>query len=530
MKFIDILSILNENSEKKLEALNALKNKLGQKWPNISSNDIDKYIEWFEKTKDNFTSDNVAIRNFLYRFDGNHGYEKFQPLKPNNLPIVQNLKNILNYTENQIVSLYKEFSKSTSPEEVEVDDDERVFDEKNRIPTPEKIKASKALWYGDKYKVYDNNGFRIYEIPNQFVSVNFGYYLDTYHSSPYNFSGYQWCTTSWSTKNYYESKRADRYFYFIIDESKHPDIITDKNISKFYLSAFQVFRPEAHREYALTDITNPGELTKTKEELLKIYPKLSNIIDKLKYVPFDEETEMFIRNHIGRINEVPGHKYEYARVPRDQKLRYITNNGTLSTKRSWEHTDKVLRNIYIMTSTRENIIERFSTFEIINSLTTSDITALNNRLKMVIPEKSFKDIKVQSMSSEFIFDERISLLNSNISLYRSRKTKKFGIFNKESGEWLSKNGITYEPYYNRINEDYFMDENNNSYFVETYSINNSEDNNSFYCIYDTDKSFDGYFLSSEQWLKLNEKIEEMSKIDVDFDPDIDTDLKENGEF
>lgn len=528
MKFQDLLlSILNEQpSQKQLMAVNALKEKLKLKWTRLSPADINKYFDWFQKTKESFTPDNVSVRNFLYRFDGNHGYEKFQSEKPNDLPDIQNMKVIQNYTQKQIVDLYYEFQKMEEPDDV---DDEEIFDYNDRAPSKEKILASKKLWYGDKHLVYSNDGFRIYEIPNQFTSINYGYYLKTYHSPPYSFKGDQWCTTWWNNNNYYASKRVNRYFYFIIDESKHPDIVDNQDISKFYLSAFQVFKPGEYNKYALTDITNPGEPPKTREELIRIYPKLGEVLEKLTFKQFDEETEVTIKNVIGRINEERGSKYEYIRMSRKQKLLYITNGGTLRKAISWDYTDKILRNTYIMTSTVNNLVEKFSSYELFSSLSSSDLKSLNNMIGRFFPGKGLGLIRQQTIIHEFIPDQRKSIINPNISLYQRRNNKYFGLYNETNGEWVSKNGVTYKPEYKQTDEETFSDENGEYYLVEIYTINGAIDNTTFYCIFPLENDgIDGYFVSHSQWLKLKEKIDEMGD-DMEFNADGDTDLKEIGE-
>lgn len=531
MRFQELLfSILNEApSEKQIAATNALKLKLKQKWSGLSNEEFEKYFDWFQKAKDTFSLDNVAIKNFLYRFDGNHGYEKFQPEKPNTLNTLQNLKVIENYTKKQITDLYLEFSKTGEVDDV--DNDEEVFKSKDRSPNKEKVEASKNLWYGDKYLVYNNDGFRIYEIPNQFVSINYGYYLETMYKSPYFFPGGQWCTTWWNERNLYGSKRASRYFYFIIDESKHPDIQPNKEISKYYLSAFQVFKPGSSVKYALTDIKNPGEPPITKQELLKLYPKMSNILDNLEFKPFDEETELIIRNVVNNINEIEGHRYEYARMSRRQKLLYITNGGTLREKKSWEYSDKVLRNLYITSSTRDNILEKFSNKKLFSVMSDVDKKTLNNKIGTIFPGKGIEVIVNHIMRHDYIRDDRKSILNPDISLFKNRSDFKYGLFNKSKGEWLTLNNITYNDEYDQIKEDGFLDENNKTYVVEIFSKTGSEDETSFYAIFPSQRSdFDCYFMSKKQWDKLNEKIEELMGIDVNFSGDDESDIKEIGEF
>lgn len=519
MKIRDLvydLVIEAEMTQKRRDAIQKDLNFLREKWGDkFNPQEIEKYYEWFEKTKNNFNIQLPQWRSFLYRFDGNHGYSKFD---------VANIKEITRYTAQQIKSIYDEYNPIIGDEE----NNAEVFSSKDRSPTPEKVAASKELWYGKNNLIYENDGFRVYDINNQQTSINFGYYLKTLHDSPYNFSGSPWCTTWHGDNNYYPSKRPNRSFYFVIDESKHPDKVTNQDVSKYYLGALQAMKGGT---FALTDITNPGEPSFTAERLLQIYPKLSEVLDKIVFQPYDEESELIIKNVISRINEIPGNKYEYRKRDRNERFQYIAQNGTLQTAESWKASDKQMRNMYIMNSTRNNIYDRFSTYELFLELSESDKNTLSRRIGQELPGQTLSNVLQNAMKNEFVVGS-VSIDNPDILLYKSTKTNKFGLFHSKHIDWLTLNGVKYDPFFDFLDETVYVDDEGNSYIVETYSTSGQPDDRSFYCVKPSELQNDdvpAHFISAQKFEKLKEKIhfsgEDFSSV-TDFSPEDDVDLKE----
>lgn len=520
MKIRDLvydLVIEAEISQKRRESIQKDLNFLRERWGDkFSPQEIEKYYEWFEKTKNNFNIQLPQWRSFLYRFDGQHGYSQFD---------VANIKEITKYTSLQIKSIYDEYNPAIGGEE----NNAEVFSSKDRKPTPEKIEASKELWYGKNNLIYENDGFRVYDINNQQTSINFGYYLKTLHDAPYHFSGGPWCTTWHGDNNYYPSKRPNRSFYFVIDESKHPDKVSNQDVSKYFLSALQAMKGGT---FALTDITNPGEISYTVERLLQTYPKLSEVLDKIVFQPYDEESELIIDNIISRINEIPGHKYEYGRLDREFRLQHIAQGGTISTAASWQKSDKQLRNMYIMNSTKENINDRFSTYELFLELSESDKNSLERRISQLFEGGTLSLIVQNVMKNEFAVGS-VSIDNPDILLYKSTKTNKFGLFHSKHVDWLTFNGVKYDAFYNKIDETVYVDDEGNMYVVETYSKSGQPDDSSFYCVQPSDlenENVPAHFISPQAFEKLKEKIhlsgEGFSNV-TNFSPEDDVDLKEN---
>ena len=507
------------------ELSRAIKADLNRIWgKEMTPEEIEKIGTWFINEKSRFSVKQPQFVSFLNRFDGQH-YTKFDPQ-------VKNIRDHNSYTAEQIKFLYYEYvDKDTES----VEDDEAIFLQNptnpgriDRSPSDVKTEASKRLWYGNKYLMFNEDGFRIYSIPNQQVSINYGYYLNTMHQEPYRIPGGQWCTTWHNSNNYYAGKRPNRYFYFIIDESKHPDLVNDTSINKYYMSALQAMKPSANEpKFRLTDITNPGEPPVTEEELVKIYPKLRGHLDKFKFIPFDE-SELSIDNKLATITETPGARNEFIRVSRDERRQFIAAGYPIRLAISWQSMDENLRKLYINTNDERNFLDKFGSYELLSEISKSgaEMTTLERRYQQLFPGETIGTLIKQTMVNEFV-DERKSLTNGDVFLYRSKTTNKYGVFNGRKNAWVNKNGVTYNDQYVESSVDSYDDDQGNTYLVETYSKNiGTEDNTSFYCIFPITEEggTDGYFLSHTKWEELKTKLHPEDEVIQDFNPETDTDL------
>lgn len=506
------------------EMSKAIRADLNRLWgKEMSPEEIEKIGNWFVNEKSRFSTKQPQFVAFLNRFDGQH-YPKFDPT-------VKNIKDHNSYSVDQIKFLYYEF---VDKDAENVEDDEALFLQNpnnpgriDRSPSDLKEEASKRLWYGSKYLIFNEDGFRVYSIPNQQVSINFGYYLNTMHKDPYNIPGGQWCTTWYNSNNYYAGKRPNRYFYFVIDESKHPDLVKETSVNKYYMSALQAMKPSSNEsKFRLTDITNPGEPPVTEEELVKIYPKLKGHLDKFVFVPFDE-SELSIDNKLATVTETAGARNEFVRVDRDTKRQFIAAGYPLRLAISWQSMDENLRKLYINTNDERNFFDKFGSYELLNQISKSgaEVTTLERRIQQLFPGETIGMLYKKVMGNEFI-PERTSLKNKDVVLFKSKSTKKFGLYNAKRASWINANGVKYDALYVESSVDAYFDDQGNSYLVETYSKDiGVEDKTSFYCIFPADNGgVDGYFLSNTKWEELKSKLHPEDETLQDFNPESDTDL------
>lgn len=507
----------------------------------------DKMLSLFMQKQKGLEPSNPAVYSFLTRFDGSY---------PNEFPIFdpKKLKDASQYTLAQMTSLYDDLRDDDV-------DEEGVFSGDN-YSNLDKIKASYELWKGDEHKIIDEGNLRVYFIPNEKVSKQFGYYMQAVtewdgsylqRTSPEIFtkenkkliphvgtlSGAQWCVTGRGTSdsrgNLWGSYRDDRTFYFVIDESKAPSSDLDASISRYFISALQV-DTGIRQGYRITSALNDGDNPKTWEEVIQIYPQLTEHKDKFVNVKFVRNNEMENANDVvGKINESLSNPYEFRRVNKKLKKAFLDRGGVLSKADSWRSMPDKLREYYILTTTARNVLDKYQSTEFMNEIKKkgSEFNLLNKRLKVVGLE-GIGYIYDHLMKNEFDI-ARNSLDNQNIRLYQSKKTGKYGLYNVINATWITSDGITYEPTYDQLEDtSLYQDNDGNLYLVEIFSESGEPTPTSLYCIYpvsDENVNVKGHFITSPKFESLKQKIQptddDSDVVNIsDFNPETDVDIKE----
>jgi len=525
MKINDILYdiLLEEFSNKKILKMCILK-WYGENPTNEQTFEADNLLTKFYelKTSNRLKTTNAEVTTFL---------NNFQNFDPSNIP------NATLYSLEQMKFIVGEF--------YELNDEE----ERNNIPeilrgrnlpkTPERIEASKSLWYeNNQYTIINEDGFRVYFIPDIKTSINFGYYEgEMSRTAPYSEQIYhnQWCTTKEVvSSNLYSSYRNRRTFYFIIDESKHPDIQPNVQVSQYYLSALQ-YATDSPTNFRLTSILNNGsDPTFTEEQLYSIYPKLRGHMDKIKKVDYDLDAELGDNvNILDRINE-DGGQYEFARIPSRLKKAYIDSGKPIRKEKSWLSMQDGLKTSYIDLTTNENIYERFD-YELFKIIKKDNkwLKSLEARIKKLKGEKGFVEF-IYNFNKDTYDLIRISKNSNNVVLYGTKlKPSKYGIWNSKKGNWQEQGGITYDDVYTYPKSVIIKSskEPDRRYLAQIYSVNNGQpDNKSFVVLY-SDKREDmarGFFMTYSKFLELqeNEKLYGEGQTDVDTDIQNYSDIKE----
>ncbi len=491
--------LLEEIKNKKL--FNNLMARWTNEDPNVTPERGEELITKFQQIQNGLRPDRPQVVSFLSRFDGKHGYEIFDPI---------NIKDISKYSLKQLTSLISEFSEDTDT--LPQGD---VFAGKDYKPTPERIEVSKGMWFSPDDAIINEDGFRVYNIRDQQMSMKFGYWLQVVANDLDNQS--PWCVT-WrppQTNMWASYRNQGRSFYFVIDESKGPN-------DSHYLGALQR-DTEVTTGYRITSAKNDGDTVYTWDQVLRIYPQLSKYKELIKVKDYSQ-TELELNDAAGQISEQPGSRYEFKRMDRGLKRAYINSFGQLKEPDSWRSMDDGLRNLYIQTTRAQDIKDKYSNFAFFSEIKKvgNELTQLNNRLIALGHKDGTGFILDTLMSNEFKV-ARTSVDNPNIKLYESKINKKFGLFNSKKGEWVTLGGITYEPLYKEINNDIYSDSEGDTYFVEIFGKSTEENNESFYSIYlvgDSNTDVSSHFLSHGNWEKLQAEIDTPK-------PDEHTDIKEN---
>lgn len=503
MKFNEILSnIIVENYDNKKILKILLKKWFGEN-PTDQEKDFGELLAIeFSKNKDKFNETKAEIRTFLNR------YPNFNK---------NNLKNILEYDLAQIIFIISEFVNISTDTKTgsEIPD---IFIGKNLPPTNERINASKDLWFSKTNNlIIDEDGFRVYRIRNRKDAQMWGYYNGFLVSNePFSsLRGYQqWCISRHvDDSNLYGSYRNRRTFYFVIDESKNPEIQPNIDISQYYISALQT-AGDSTTGFKITTILNTGlDRDINEQELYQIYPKLRGHFDKIKRVEYTQDELGTIVDELDRVDENENNEYAFWKVNTALKKRYIDAVKPITNPKSWETMNPNLKKAYFDLTDRTNYLERFSNFNILNHIKNNnqDKRSLIARLEKL--GLRLGDISDKLMESQFT-NIRVSIDNPNISIYKSKRDGKVGIFDSLNGDWLVMDGKTYDNKYEDLikqgDGDIYFDETTGEVFiVEPFCAgarNNSESDDCFYVVYPQDNPKDGHILSNRKFMELQNQL------------------------
>lgn len=546
MKIQDLVfDVIIENFKSKSQFDRIVKKWYGDNPTPEQIDKVDKMLSLFMQKQKSLEPSNPTVYSFLTRFDGTYR-DEFPIFDP------KNLKDASQYTLSQMESLYNDLN----DDEVET---EGVFAGDN-YTSLDKIKASYELWKGDNYKIIDEGSLRVYFIPDQKVSMQFGYYMqavtewDSHYLKgnypnvfnqenkkeiPYvgTMTGAQWCVTgrgtSDSRSNMWGSYRNSRTFYFVIDESKAPSGEIKTQTSRYYISALQV-DTSIREGYRITSALNDGDISMTWEEVIKIYPQLSEYKEKLVSVKFDVEGEMESRDIVSRINETENNKYEFRRVDKKFKKAHLERGGIITKAHSWRSMPDKLRELYILTTTTRNVLDKYQSTELMDEIRKkgSEFNLLNKRLK-TLGLSGVGYVYDHLMKSEFD-TARTSLDNENLRLYESKSTHKFGLFDATKATWVTADGVTYNPIYIQPEmASIYIDDEGNQYLVEIFTENGEPGPTSLYAITPSNEENElvsAHFVSAAKFELLKQKIHSSDDEDItmisDINPETDVDIKE----
>lgn len=522
-----------------IEQLTTLK----RKWVNVYPEMTDEQAKIiYLKARDvvskiNINNPQTAVGNFLRRNDGKFGHPLYT---------LEDLRSIIKIDLISLIEFLHEFDLhfenpigGSNNGEDQTEKFNRIFKVNGYGITKEKIEASKSMWEGDTYKVIDEGDFRVYEIPSMQVAQKFGYYYQELlrQKIMYNIEngltpkyGNPWCIEARGVEqkithngvtiisggaNMYTTYRERSRYYFVIDESK--DLFNDPTQFKNHYIGVILVSKDSYQEAGMYN----GQISASWEELIKIWPKIKDHRDKLIFRPFDEKFEMAgsetTLNDL--INENENSEYEFARQKKSDKRSFIIQGRPLRKPKSWLSLTEDLRQEYINLFDKDNLSEKCGSFDFYHTILKSSskwFVRLDNVLKSKGITNGINAIVDNLMSTEFIkaFTGR---KNQNIRIYISKLSKKYGIFDSTTGEFLKKDGIDYSPTFVRGKREDIDDLDHDAFY---WSFEFTGDNGTkFYTIHDDDAVGDDRFkcfiLSEKKWNEIRDKfLEDTSQEDL----------------
>jgi hypothetical protein len=539
-----VKSVLEEQIKNK-QLFDRLYTKWRESLPNLTPEDAEKIYLFHDRRKGNIKRGHPSVEAFLDRFDGNHGSKKYE------------LKNLLDVQQINIIDLIeflndfgdfgyqlpkKDGDVETSHNEEEL---KKIFSESGKDFTPEKIEASKQMWYAQNALI-NNDGVRVYDVRNQEIAIRMGYYYQIIHKEhyikkvagnrEYQYTNAPWCVT-WREgvavyhtdqngektplytqydnryKVYRNPDGSDYYFYFVIDENKNKE-------DKYYMSSLMI---KGNGRYVLTSLRNDGDNVMSWNDICAIYPQLTDFKDKIKHKKLSDDDYQKL-SIIDVINETPGDVNNYQRQSNDVKLQYIQAGGSLTQPRSWEVSNNLIRRAYISTiNAREDVDTKFSNLAILSTIlnTPGFMDMIERKLSQINHQIGISGIADRLLKSDYE-PYHSNIKNKLITIYQHKRSKKYGIYIVSKATWLNLNGITYYDNYD-TDQSIYVDDKGNYYIVETYTIGGTVNEKTFYSLYSTseeNKDTDAYIFTQKKWEELLEK-EHLT--DINEKPDLDLD-------
>jgi hypothetical protein len=514
MKFTNIVYDMIVEEVKNKSLINSLLAKWQTENESLTYQDVENIYEKFAgRIQNGIRLDKPEILTFLNHFDGVHTNPKF-PREPNIL------KDITKYTYAQIIFLIDEYGLGDG--DVEQIDRFRIGNDVE--PNEEIIDASKELWSSDRNAVVNENGFRLYGVPDQATAIKYGYYegdmaRKIHRLFPQEYGFNQWCVTRYRiNSNLWSSYRSRRYtFYFAIDDKRNftqqpqegEEVESPKfDYSKYYLSAIIVLDSSASA-FKIADLQNNNEYDISWEKLVQIFPSLDGKRELFKWKEYKEDEELVNPSDIrNKINEDRNSPYWFARMTKANKSAYIQNQGTLSDPDSWLSMDEDLRKLYIDTTNRNNLLDKFKSLGFIKTIFSipANKKSLERRIGILGFENGLNVIIDNIMRNGFE-PYHTSLDNPNLIIYEGKSDGKFGIYNTQTMNWLVKDGIEYDALFNTIASLVYTDKNGTPYFVEIYSKTSEPDNESFYSVMNPGENVEKcHIFTHKQWVNVDGKI------------------------
>lgn len=515
MKIIDLVyeTLLEEVKNKKLFE------SLVIKWYGVNASDQQKIetediYNGFNSIKEGINVNSPNVGTFLSRFNGSNATtrEMFHS---------QNLKDIRKYSLIQIIFLLRQFNITIGGNAITTGIPE-VLKGKDLPPNPERIEASKSMWYGKNgYLIIDEGDFRVYKVDNIPASIAFGYYEGYVSSSvePYASSTethMQWCITRYNrNNNLWSGYRDRRSFYFVIDESKAPEVEDNPNISQYYLCVIQ-YATDSDTKYRLTSILNDGrDPVFTENGITRIYPKMAGHFGLIQPIEYDGKKEAGEDvDVINLMNEVEGNEFEFAIMDEEQKKHYIDRGKPIVKVRSWNHMTNGLKKSYIDMTEQRNIFERFGP-NLVDAIMKkpAELKSLDRRLKNIGIHDGVGYFVRQFLEHDFRL-VRKSINNPNIVVIEKKTNKKVGVYDTSKNRFVTLDGVIYgglgdDDLFVKTRHSIHIDNDDVPYLATPYRRDSTSD--VFYTLYDTTTASptnaNAFILSQRAWDNLKRDLE-----------------------
>lgn len=489
---------------------------------------FNKYREALPQIKDESVQ---AVKAFLYRGNGKYTINDLRDASK------VDIKDLLLF-----LLEFKKFRFKPGGEEREKIDPEvarmnATFKQNGDNITEGKIEASKSMWESQNNLVVDEGDFRVYSVNTMEEAKRYGYYyqeklkeliINNINTKKYPTNALPWCVFSRGdaqavhlgdksdkkliispvSNQYRYYRQTPKYsFYVVIDEAR--DLFGAGG--EYYIGTIM---RTSQGSFLLSSMYN-GEYNISEEDLIRKYPKLNGHLDELIYKEFDPKVEVDSEvplTILDIVNEQEGSPNAFWMQGPDEKEEYINQGGYLRNPKSWSTLSNDLRETYINSIVAGNTAQKVATEEFFRAIVESGIgwkNKLDRRLK-VLGKTGIGYLADNFMKANYGPDF-YGMKNQNVRIYKRLRTTYYGIYDVEDGDWVTKDGITYDCTFTknilRKPDNLLLDRQTKIHYLVT-EFESSE--GKFYIlknIKEVGKNFNVYMMSEKKYRELREKLE-----------------------
>ena len=342
---------------------------------------------------------------------------------------IQVLKDITQYTWEQLEFLSDRFSNADAVLEIDGELDGITFEER--------LNSALKIWenFPKSQKIIDQNNVTVIRVESKDDSIILG---KLQHLLVGFFGGAKWCITYGGSDsnrtNLYTSYRKDKSFYFILDKNKS---LSDVD----YLAAIYTEK-NIPNEYSITRRSNSPhfESGKSWEDLVYIWPELKG--KQSLIVPFGETQKERLSVTLDKINFTIGSRNDLAIQTKQIQKTYVDSGRSIQSTRVFLSLSKELQKIYVAKTTLEDFKTRFICRDTNNPFKLLNTLRQNQSLYKFLDEFV---LKTQLGVKNGVFTIKGSILKLNykpdftsddgvLRIFKTNET--YGVINIENLQWL----------------------------------------------------------------------------------------------
>ncbi len=468
---------LKPKKEKKLSPIDLIKSQWIEQNPHLNDTMMDEAINFFNNRKNNlrpFVDPNSVpnVRNMpeIFAFK-----QRFPDFPAEN---IQKLKDLQNYTWEQIEFLMDRFNTTEAAGEVDFSIEGDTPEDRER--------SAREKWNKSHNKIIDEGGLVVFKCEGKDESIAFG---RLQHILVAKYGGNRWCVTipPGEGSNLYVGYRqasGDRHlgksrrtFYFIKDETKD---VSDP----YYIAALQAVNMETAPDegpFVITPRPNGDQYKKSWEDVTRIWPQLMGKENLIRPLPLSQKEKfdgILDKIRFYPIPKNPPAADDFAIQSRAIQEMFVDSpTRVINDPRSFMSLSEDLQKKYVANTNLDNYKKKYKNLD--ESKPFGMLEALGPKLLKFLDDAV---LKYQLKIKDGIFAIKQSILQANykvsftdvdndaIKMFMGKSNEKYGIMDLSSIEWIKP-----LEYIRTKSTTYFSPQSRELFILQRYQSESSDD-------------------------------------------------------